>query len=420
MNTFDSLAAGVNALLLGGSLAVGGATAVLLLETLAAILAKAEEIATDCSHGSKGALVTVALPRIAVLIPAHNEADNIATVVCEVRQQLGNGDRLIVVADNCTDDTAAIARSCGAEVIERLDLERCGKGYAIDFGMQYLSASPPDIVVMLDADCHVEGGGIARIALLAHETGKPIQATYILAPLLDADERDVNTSPKTALSAFAFRVKNYVRPLGLHRLGFPCLLTGTGMAIPWTGLTKVDVASGNIVEDMKLGLDLALKGYAPRFCHDVQVTGTLPEYQEDAIIQRRRWEHGHLTTMLTDVPRLLFAAVRQCRFDLLALALEVSVPPLSLLMLLWAILMSAAGGWWLGTGGYGPVLVLSAAGGCLVVAVLGSWMLVGRQLMSLKTLLSVPFYVLWKLPLYVGFLGEREQQWVRTKRASEL
>jgi len=77
--------------------------------------------------------------RVAVLIPAHNEASLIASTLESIRPQLASSDRLIVVADNCSDDTAAIAAGAGAESIVRTDQTKRGKGFALDFGVHYLA-----------------------------------------------------------------------------------------------------------------------------------------------------------------------------------------------------------------------------------------------------------------------------------------
>jgi cellulose synthase/poly-beta-1,6-N-acetylglucosamine synthase-like glycosyltransferase len=81
-------------------------------------------------------------------------------------------DRLLVVADNCNDATAEIARARGATVIERHDIERKGKGYALDYGLQFIESDPPDVVVIIDADCTVYEDAIALM--------QPIQATYLM------------------------------------------------------------------------------------------------------------------------------------------------------------------------------------------------------------------------------------------------
>src|SRR5262249_44966332 len=161
---------------------------------------------------------------------------------------------------------------------------------------------------------------------------------------------------------FAFKFKNLVRPLGLARLGFPCLLTGTGMAFPWQTLRDVKLASGNIVEDMQMGLDLAAAGHPPRLCSDARVSGDLPGSEQAAVGQRKRWEHGHLQTLFTQVPRLTAAAVRRGKPSLFGLALELSVPPLSLLFLLWAVVLAAAIGLWELGGSPWPGVVLAGGG----------------------------------------------------------
>src|SRR5688572_10630108 len=91
-----------------------------------------------------------ARPRVAVLMPAHDEREVIADTLAGLLPELQSGDRLLVVADNCSDDTAAIARAAGATVIERSDRERRGKGYALAYGLQALVEHPPDVVVIMD------------------------------------------------------------------------------------------------------------------------------------------------------------------------------------------------------------------------------------------------------------------------------
>src|SRR5437762_2498433 len=76
------------------------------------------------------------------------------------------GDRVLVVADNCTDATAAVAREHGVDVVDRFDETRRGKGFALDFGLRALDeiSSAPPIVVMLDADCMLAPGALDALA----------------------------------------------------------------------------------------------------------------------------------------------------------------------------------------------------------------------------------------------------------------
>jgi cellulose synthase/poly-beta-1,6-N-acetylglucosamine synthase-like glycosyltransferase len=347
-----------------------------------------------------------------VLIPAHDEEKGIGRTVQALLPQLRPGDRLVVVADNCTDRTAEVARSLGATVSERTDADKRGKGYALDHGVRFLEASPPEVVVIVDADCLVPEGSLDRLVREA-AAGRPVQAAYVLDEPPDAGY-------KQQLSAFAFKFKNVVRPLGLARLGAPCLLTGTGMAFPWPVLAGARLASGNIVEDMQLGLDLAAAGHPPRLCPEAHVTGELPSGEAAAVSQRRRWEHGHLQTMLTQAPRLLLAAVRRGRPSLLGLALELAVPPLSLLALLWAAVLAAAVVFWQVGGSPWPAVVLGGAGLAVLLGIFAAWAKFGRDRLSLGTLLTAPLYVLWKVPIYLTFLVRRQQIWNRTPRSTPV
>ena len=83
--------------------------------------------------------------RLAVIIPAHNESTGILPTISDIKPQLKDGDRLLVIADNCSDDTAAVAATAGAEVVTRADMTRIGKGYALSWAIDHLSAAPPDL-----------------------------------------------------------------------------------------------------------------------------------------------------------------------------------------------------------------------------------------------------------------------------------
>lgn len=346
---------------------------------------------------------------VAVLMPAHNEAGTIAPVLTDIQRQLRSQDRLLVIADNCSDDTAHVARNTGAEVLERQDAQRRGKGYALDFGIRKLSENPPDVVVMMDADCMTTGGTLLKLAAQAAQTGRPTQARYLF-------EVPENRSTKSLISAFAITVKNWVRPLGMRQLDLPSLLFGTGMAFPWSVLTSVNIASGHIVEDMKLGLDLAIAGYPPLFMPSVHVTGQLPDSGQAATSQRTRWEHGHLQVLRDYVPQLLWQSFRQARPDLLALGLDLAIPPLTLLIMLWGLALGLTGmagliGW-----GWLPAGIVAIAGSLLVGAIAAAWLRFARQDIPLRSLIAFVGYLLWKVPLYFKFLVKPQSDWVRTER----
>lgn len=350
---------------------------------------------------------------IAVLVPAHDESLNIRRTVESLRQDMRPIDRLLVVADNCTDDTAIIARDAGAEVVERQDPLRRGKGFALDFGLRHLASStPPNVVVIVDADCTVGRGTITRLAAAAWQSSRPAQAHYRM-------DSPAGAGLKIKIASFAWRVKNLVRPLGYLRLGLPCQLMGSGMAFPWELIAQADLADGHLVEDLKLGLEFARHGAAPRFVPQAEVVSVFPVSAEGAATQRRRWEHGHLGMLIDAAPRLLWEALRKGNGGLLALVVDMCIPPLALLVLLMVSAVTATTlAWWF-LAWAAPLAVASATCGGLVVAVMGAWIRFGRDTLSAAEMAGIPLYVLWKIPVYVRFMLRRERNWVRSAREGE-
>lgn len=347
-----------------------------------------------------------------ILMPAHNEAMVIESAISTVKSQMYSTDRLVIIADNCTDATASIAERCGANVIERKNEQQLGKGYALDFGIRYLKQDAPDIVIMVDADCKIQPGALDKISALAIQTCRPVQATYLLT-------QGSTPSPKEMISTFAFKVKNLVRPLGMHRLRQPCLLTGSGMAFPWSVIQTMDLANGNLVEDMHLGLTLAIAGHPPIMCPDALVLGEQPQSSSVALTQRTRWEHGHLKTLLTSVPSLFWEGVKQRRLSLIAIALDISIPPLALLVSLWGTTAVIITMLTIFSRALLPLIMIYSAGFSLVTAIALSWHGFARTDIPMNKLIYIPIYILWKLPLYFNFLLNPEKKWIRTKRDKE-
>src|SRR3546814_77955 len=153
-------------------------------------------------------------------------AAGIAATV-EALSAVAPGAQILVVADNCDDATAAEARKAGADVVERHDPDRRGKGFALAFGREELAGSPPDVVIVVDADCRLGDGSAERLAARAMVGGRAVQAANLLTAGKDA-------SPLVAVSNFAMLVKNIIRARGLVRLGGGALLFGTGMAFSWS------------------------------------------------------------------------------------------------------------------------------------------------------------------------------------------
>ena len=351
--------------------------------------------------------------RVAVLVPAHNESRHVLpTIECLLRQ-LGPSDRLLVVADNCTDDTATLARSAGAHVVERSHAELRGKGYALAFGVDFLRADPPEVVLVVDADCTLSDGALDRIARRCHSTGKPVQ-------MLNLMSADPDAGLKLRVLEFAMLMKNLVRPLGSSRLGQACHLMGTGMALPWSLMSTAKLATGHIAEDMKLGVDLAVAGYAPQFLPDARVSSAFTQDANAAKVQKSRWEHGHLATLTEELPGLLGAAIKSRTPALIVMAMDLLIPPVALYFLVLAVAGIGIGGAALVWPTWLPAaVVIAVAALCFVLAIGLTWLVFGRHLLSARELLTTPLYALWKVPVYLAYFLKKRSGWVRTKRDSE-
>lgn len=344
----------------------------------------------------------------AVLIPAHNEGQGIRATIDALLKIAPPGCRIVVVADNCSDDTAAAARTDGVEVIERSDRERRGKGFALDFGRAYLAKDPPDAVIVVDADCRVRPGSIERLATVAFRTGQPAQGVNTLEP-------DLAAAPLVQVSSFSFLVKNLIRARGIFRWGGVTLLTGTGMAFPWVLFRDAALATDNIVEDLALGVELTRMGHHTRLVCDAGVTS--PSAQREHLLeQRARWERGFLAVARKQALPLLGHGIRTRSRACIALGLHLLVPPLAMLIAISTIgLVGLAIAVPFGAPA-GPAVALGLALTAAGVATVAAWVLEGRSTLSPLALLIAPSYVLWKIPMYLKFLRNAPTKWLRTPR----
>ena len=345
-----------------------------------------------------------------IVIPAYDEAEVIGKTLQTLQAALGEAMRILVVADNCTDATADVARGHGAEVIERTSAQDRGKGFALAFAAEHLSGAPPDVFVVLDADCSIDRASLRNLVDAAATSGRPSQAINLLRP-------DRRSSPLVQLSTFGFMLKNLVRQRGLQRLAGRVHLTGTGMAMPFHSFRASSNTRSSIVEDLSLGLELAAAGHPPTLVSNATVWSE-SSTEQGTLVQRRRWEGGFLSTAVNRGLREALHGLTRGRLRTMLAGLDLMVPPLALFAVLnvaaligASVLTLVLGAvWW-------PVMAMC---GLLVVALLAvfvAWMREGREFISFGVLARIPLYVLWKLPMYVGLArGGAPKEWLRTGR----
>ena len=349
----------------------------------------------------------------AIVIPAHNEAGTIRKTIEALLQNAGGEFKILVVADNCTDRTADIARELGVDVVERQDAIRRGKGFALAFAREALRQSPSEIVIVLDADCRTDSISLKRLARASLETGRPAQAINLLLPSRSA-------STVVRASTFAFLVKNLVRQRGLQRLAGGVHLTGTGMALPWKLFDQADLASSSIVEDVKLGIELAIRGFPTQLEAGSRVWSPHAN-QQDLFAQRGRWEGGYMALARKAVPKLIEQSIRKRNLSLFVAGLDLLVPPLTLLLLVNVVASAILAALALAGLSWAPLTTMLVFASASVIALLLAWWREGQEILSGADLLRLPLYLIWKIPFYLSLAREgAPRSWVRTQRPGEI
>ena len=398
---------------------VGGSVLYLLTVLAAAAVSKARPV-----NGQSGASLVHALPRFTVLIPAHNEEMVIRSTLHSLARQEYDGAlfEVVVVADNCSDDTACIAASAGARVLERWNDELVGKGHALNWAIDRLRDNrfQPDAFVIVDADTEVAPDFLTamaeRIAAMTDAHGYwALQGRY---GVLNA-----NAGWRAALMQSAFELINHVRPLGLDRLGLTVGLKGNGMAFSKT-LLAVATWSGSLTEDIDFGLELCRnQRIRVMYVPEARVNAVMPSTARDAASQRSRWENGRLRLVRERALPLFVEGIRTRNRLLVDAAVDLMIPPmveLTTLMTIWALLV--------GTGYISAALPYASAwmdavavtSIGLFVYLVGGLAVAGAPASAYMSLVFAPFYAVWKLMLYASRRHRHQRGvWIRTSRAPE-
>ncbi len=349
---------------------------------------------------------------LTVVVPAHNESGQIADTVASVlaADYPPSLRRVIVLADNCTDDTAEVARQAGAQCLERSDPRQRGKGQALNwlFTTRQDLLDRTDAVVIVDADTQMDPEFLKQVSdSLSREGVQAVQGYY--------GASNIREGWRPALMEAALAVFHHLRPLGRNRLGATAGLRGNGMAFDAGLIRKLGWPAFSIVEDVEFTLELLMQGIRVEYNPSAKVAGEMASGSYAARTQRSRWEGGRFGLLRTYGWRLLRRSLRRDGWPYADALLDLAVPPLAMLVLLIvaflgvSLLMH-------------PVLSWVAASYLLVVAayVAAGLVLRGEPWAVWSALLRAPFFVLWKIPVYVKMLCCRQEtRWVRTPRRHE-
>lgn len=348
---------------------------------------------------------------LTVVVPAHNEAANIVLTLQSIAASIAWAQassplphRLVVIADNCTDNTAALARDIADEVLERTHLTERGKGYALHHAFSALADDSSAGFVVIDADTQIPAQFIAQAAAAFGAEHAAFQASY---RVLNSDGNIRTQWMQLALTGF-----NHLRLIARARLGLSVGILGNGFGLAKTTLQRVPYTASSVVEDLEYHLRLVQAGICVRHLADAEVRAEMPTGDAAASTQRSRWEGGRLQMLRNHSLSLLLSVLRG-RLRLLEPLLELWLLPLAYQSLLFLALLL-----WPWT----PGRVVGITGLLLLTLhVLNAAQASGVKGIY-KTLLKLPLYLIWKvarLGQTLRLSGNQEAVWVRTAREQE-
>jgi cellulose synthase/poly-beta-1,6-N-acetylglucosamine synthase-like glycosyltransferase len=356
--------------------------------------------------------------RFSILVPAHDEE----LVIAECLDSLLAIDyprtrmRIIVIADNCTDNTARIVRSKRVTLYERFDAELRGKGHALDWAIKRLLGGDggwTDAVVVFDADTQVDRQFLRQMDSKLRDGDLDLQGQYNLL--------DPFYNWRTALLYSALLLHNRLRPLARQTLGWSTLLKGNGMCFSRAVVERFGWNAYSLAEDIEYTTTLLQAGIRVEPAPGAVIYAQAAQTSHQATSQRLRWEGGRFALakrdglqMLREFSRHGSTAKLDWAMDLLTppMAILIGVPVLMLVLNIPLLLMesgaSAALSWtWLG------VLL----GACIYI--IGGLLISGAESRAYAYLLCTPLFLVWKLKIYgTMLLGRGPRGWVRTERST--
>ena len=351
----------------------------------------------------------------AILIPAHNESVHLRNVIesCLALDYPRELFSVTVIADNCSDDTAQIARDCGVTCLERFDAEKRGKGEALQWAIpQVLADGNPDAIMIVDADCDVEA---AALKACDFEFARGYRVLQISSLVMNADD-----SFRCYAMALARFIENRLFYWPKSKLGLSIAMLGAGMVLHREVFEKCPWRSGGLTEDFEYGLDLIRNDVKQVFIGDVGLVSLFPVEMRQLETQRSRWTFGVLQGICENFGPLLRQGI--CRGNLVAIDAAISMLYVSRPLILCQVFLAGVAAL------LGLVLLPAFWGGVIfsiwlaTLALYFGYFLFGVLSMGLtrqraKFLLLIPVFVLkYMLLAAKSVLLRRPKEWQRTPR----
>jgi cellulose synthase/poly-beta-1,6-N-acetylglucosamine synthase-like glycosyltransferase len=347
-----------------------------------------------------------------ILVPAHNE-EKVIEETLESLQKLDpvGSAEIVVIADNCTDNTADKARSYNVSVIERHEPNRRGKGYALEYALSKYSMVDFDAVVIIDADTVADQNMLSVMARSLTGGAGAVQVS-----------NEFSIAQETSL-AFLQQMANKVENLFFYRgravLGLPILLRGTGMAIKTDVLVSHPWSSYSVTEDVDYAVNLIMAGIQIGFTDGCRVLSSATSSYRQSYSQKERWASGTFRLIFEKAIPLIGHGIAKLRFDLLELACSLFILSRPLLIFTAMIIMILAliwgGNYQIHLSVWSAILILMLSG-----YLLSGILLVPKKSPAFKAVIQAPFFGIWLIILQVRSLFRRDSTaWIRTERRGD-
>jgi 1,2-diacylglycerol 3-beta-glucosyltransferase len=362
-------------------------------------------------------------PRFVIIVPAHDEELVLEAALSSLQglDYPPEAFHVVLVADNCTDQTDTIGRRAGITVLVRTNPLETGKGYALEYARRWLvgerhdeTPTPPewDALVVLDADTIAAPNLLRAFASHLNSGEQAMQARY--------DVLNTQESWRTRLMAAALALNHVVKPLGRERLGLSDGLKGNGMAFSRAVVERFAWPQDALTEDIAYTLILCRAGVRVAFVPETRVQAQMPTTGVQAAPQRRRWEEGRYHLMRSVAPDLLWQGIRNRDRIVLDRAFDLLIPPFAErvaipTVLLAVCLLSMSLFSWHGVAGLSVawVVVLALEAGYLALGL----RVAGVSRSVVLSVLFAPVYIVWKFSLYaLSLLTGPTRRWQRTQR----
>ena len=242
--------------------------------------------------------------RFMAIIPAHNEEAVVGNLIESLKNQTYNKDLydIYVIADNCTDNTAKIAKEAGAIVYERFDETKKTKGYALNWFLQQKIAedAPYDAFFVFDADNIVDKNFIKNMNKKLCQ-GEDVVQGY----------RDIKNPSDNWITAgyaiFYWQMHRFYH-LARYNLGLSPLLNGTGFMVKFDVIKPQGWDTETLTEDIEFSLKRIIKGKKLGWATDAIVYDEQPTGFRQSWSQRSRWTVGHIQCIQKYTKDLVIAA----------------------------------------------------------------------------------------------------------------